>query len=280
MTVSLTLILITKIEDQHAIIPRKDLVNGFNNFGAKDLPGDGPENSQFRKRKWGDVDKTNDDSTLQEFLGVMQPPSKSRTWQNEDLAGAEEPSKLSPVIPLQKAEADQSDEEYEAVPEQVKRPRTLEGMESTGNIQLDPVQTENSNVVEHVAGRMSEPPMDSVPAASDEDWLRSRTSRLLGLVDDDDVIEPRPLLQTVGDPIENPVIPKSSQDRKMSDAGVQTDEEALTPNIAAPEQTNADSSKPVANTARLFVRNLVYTATSNDLQEHFEAQKYGSIEEV
>ena len=246
------------------------------------------------KRKRDDVDKADGDSKLQEFLEVMQPPSKSRTWANEGSAGTRNAPDLATQDQVQKAEASQSDEEYEAVPKKCKSPNKLKDLDESErpaeNVATTAGATEDSencfesakggNGLEPARGNVSEPSGNTVPAASDEDWLRLRTSRLLGLVDDDDSLEPKPLPRADGEFPEDSTVVRQPQGRGMSHASVRANEETSIPDVRAVERSVPGNENIDHSTGRLFVRNLMYTTTEHDLRRHFEANQYGSIEEV
>ena len=106
------------------------------------------------------------------------------------------------------------------------------------------------------------------PNTTDEDWLRSRTNRLLDLMDPDEI----GAAATGAVPAEPAVVAEAQPDE--------------TPDHEEPaeEVIEEDSDKPdptieaIKATGRLFVRNLPYTATEDDLREHFAP--FGSLEEV
>ncbi len=273
---------------------RKILTNGANNVAVAILREDNSGNHNLRKRKRGNGDEADDNPKLKEFLEVMQPPSKSRTWANEDSAGPPRISQQATLNQVQKAEAHQSDEEYEAVPQKGKRSKKSEDVdEPVGSAELANTMgkemegiangskgAEHGNVLELVPEKLSEPPSNTMPVASDEDWLRSRTSRLLGLVDDDDASESRCLPQGGGEPLEDSGVSMQPSAVGKFHASVQTDEDTHEQNPVAAKQTITGNENTGVSTGRLFVRNLVYTTTEHDLRKHFEAHEYGSIEEV
>jgi multiple RNA-binding domain-containing protein 1 len=114
---------------------------------------------------------------------------------------------------------------------------------------------------------------EAPPPTTDLDWLRSRTSRTLGLVSDsegsDHEISPsKDEISSLSDdeperlePNNNPVTPPATD---PSD-------------IEQPPKSSTAESK-ILQTGRLFVRNLVYGVTENDLLAIF--RPYGEIEEV
>lgn len=110
---------------------------------------------------------------------------------------------------------------------------------------------------------------------NDADWLRSKTSRLLDLVNEDEL--PKLLTPSKDLGSEVSVNGNGAQDAASS---VSSEEGAL---YRSPDHVN-DQDQEGANrrisdfNGRLFVRNLPYDATEADLQRAFS--KYGNLEEV
>ena len=283
-----------QVEEQHALKPQANILTGSNKVSERVLKSEAPQSHNLGKRKRGNVIAAHSDPKLKEYLEVMQPPSKSKTWLDEDSAGTPNVSEIVKQDLTHKVEAGHSDEEYETVPKKRKVPKESEEMDelersaanasdtvrAIGQIRGDSKEAVDVNSPESVSRKVSEPPSDAVPAASDEDWLRSRTSRLLGLVDDDDALQWRPSPQAIVEVTEDPAVSKQPQWRKMPDTSAQTDEETNTPILEAAERTVTDKEGTDQSTGRLFVRNLLYTTTEHDIRGHFEAQNYGFIEEV
>jgi multiple RNA-binding domain-containing protein 1 len=107
---------------------------------------------------------------------------------------------------------------------------------------------------------------------SDVDWLRSRTNRLLELVEDDE--------QSV------PTAPLS---KPQSTQPAQSTEPVVTETVAQPDEVEEPEARPedvpssaevdkIRETGRLYLRNLHFDITEEDLREHFS--KYGSLQEV
>lgn len=113
----------------------------------------------------------------------------------------------------------------------------------------------------------------SATEATDDDWLRSRTSRLLDLVDPDELTagampspEDEPLAR---DTEENGETAHSSDDVTYDVA----EGETRTPGVSQDEAADA-----ISKTSRLFIRNLPYSATEDDVRDTFE--KFGALQEV
>lgn len=120
---------------------------------------------------------------------------------------------------------------------------------------------------------ITEAPAATETATSDLDWLRARTSRTLGLDSDSEESD--------------------HEDQRLKDEEPESDKESeheteITP--AAPPATDSSDNEDqtatklspaeskILKTGRLFVRNLVYGVTEDDLRALFSP--YGGIEEV
>jgi multiple RNA-binding domain-containing protein 1 len=234
------------------------------NKSTIDQPGLEPQGSK--------KDSSNDPK-LQEFLNVMVPSSKSKTWANEDITTGN--------IPLPIVVDDQaSDEEYQSLTK--KRKRSDDDDQGEKQIRLlEPDQTllsESKSNFEPEVGQVEAPETKESEgegliveestvehpkaAVSDSDWLRSKTSRLLGLVDDEelDKIESQPNKSSI----------EHESEPTNFEALISTDDQTEIPKIPDPIEHSG--------TGRLFIRNLPYGATEDELQQHFS--KHGTLEEV
>ena len=233
------------------------------------------------------------DPKLQEFLEVMQPPSKSKTWANEDTAKIQ--SLGLPADGGARVEKEgKSDGEYEHVPKKVKKSTKAAHVDSpkgqvttsdaVGERPLSKGKRPNGiesviAVSDIVSGETVQNMEIPVPTASDEDWLRSRTSRLLGLVDEDVALNTR----SSGNDSPVGARPASPDNPQTSDVGIQThDESRAGPTTTSTLSTDGHGDRRDTNndTGRLFVRNLSYTTSEDDLRMHFETHGFGPIEEV
>ncbi|KAI1082035.1 RNA-binding domain-containing protein [Whalleya microplaca] len=240
------------------------------------------ENSKKRKR--GELDES--DPKLREFLGVMQPAKNSvNTIHGIAVEATEEPpTKIAAV-----AVDGESDDEYENVPTRRKNAQPVERRLPAAP-RDDPATShhkEEDSAMDH------EPPEQALPntestgpaipdntATTDDDWLRSRTNRLLDLVDDDDVVP------TVVPPRHSPIpMASGNQDEPEAvDATIEEEEKdadnqnELSDGGEPNTETHDDILESIRKTSRLFVRNLPYSATGDDIKSYFE--QYGSVEEV
>jgi multiple RNA-binding domain-containing protein 1 len=225
------------------------------------------------KRKRSDVEAA--DPKLQEFLEVMQPASKSKIWDTGAMDSAidEPPTKVQAI----EAPAGESDDEYQSVSRKERKKSPAKAIESQQSLPspVEPPQTAiSANQQEVPAGAAT----TDNEAATDDDWLRSHTSRLLDVMDPEDVIsKPQQQSQVANaekvtevEPEVNALADNMDID-DPEDGGVDLQED----NKAEDLDTTLEA---IRSNGRLFVRNLPYSATEDDLRKHFE--QYGSLEEV
>lgn len=107
---------------------------------------------------------------------------------------------------------------------------------------------------------------------SDSDWLRSKTSRLLGLLDEDEQAA-----------FEQPAAPVDDTPVADSDVGMpnapRPEKPAVNDSEKAPTAAEVDTNiENIRISARLFIRNLSYETRESDLEPLFSP--FGKIEEV
>lgn len=186
----------------------------------------------------------------------------------------------------------ESDDEYVEVPSRKDKLRKVDhATGETGVAQVTPARESASRnevvsiPADGVAGAPpsgssapeSDPasqPADAAVAATDDDWLRSRTNRLLDLVDPDDISHVAPVAKADCD---NSAPQEAANDKEAphSEEDGTHDSQDLIPLQGQDKESAAEA---ISRTARLFVRNLPYSATEDDLREEFE--KFGGVDEV
>ncbi|OIW26116.1 hypothetical protein CONLIGDRAFT_518689 [Coniochaeta ligniaria NRRL 30616] len=231
---------------------------------AKDAPLTPPsEDPSLKKRKRDDLDEA--DPKLQEFLEVMDPKHASKKLR-EDIGVSGEVEMAPPPV------EDESDGEYEEIP--AKGPKAVAK-------ETPPVVANDESVPPPQPETVPEVPAPEVvkeappTGATDDDWLRSRTNRLLDLVDPDDPsFAARNAPAADAAPLQIPTTagPSTEEGQPVQDTTVDHPE-----GPAEPEDGDTAETL-IQKTARLFVRNLPYTATEDNLRTRFE--KFGAIEEV
>lgn len=230
-----------------------------------------PPDNSLLKRKRSDVDES--DPKLKEFLEAMQPKSKSETWNTEDTQAqdVEEPPRKVQAMELPEAE---SDSEYEIVPKKSIQKQSTP-VPTAAAVAVVPIAEAEPLETEEAETRHKPTQADGGLDATDDDWLRSRTSRLLDLVDPmDAVAQKAPNNPSQSSPqLEEPVAPE--------DVDIPADQRIIAEE-AIDEEVPLGSSDPtvevIQTSGRLFVRNLPYSVTEDDLRKLFES--YGTLEEV
>jgi multiple RNA-binding domain-containing protein 1 len=121
------------------------------------------------------------DAKLQEFMEVMQPASKSSLWNAKTQQnGTEEPPMKMQAMELPEGE---SDDEYETVPKKPKKEMSPKPVVAPVVV---PIPDVVSAVEQDSMEGISTEPVDGL-VATDDDWLRSRTNRLLDLMDPNEI---------------------------------------------------------------------------------------------
>lgn len=201
-----------------------------------------------------------EDPKLKEFLSVMQPSSASRTWTNDDIAAFDKPD-AQPVVAT--VDKDDSDDEYDATLLKKQAPIATPAAPSR---QAPFVVTTVAHPKEDVDMVESDAAEDDAPKpdVSDEDWLRSRTSRLLDLVEDAEELSLS--------------APKTAESEQLT-FEQQPEEHAPTMDIDDRRAAEANATvETISETGRLFVRNLAYSVTEEELEERFS--EFGELQEV
>ncbi|KAI0405802.1 MRD1-like protein [Xylaria palmicola] len=244
--------------------------------------GEQPESSA-KKRKRDALNES--DPKLQEFLNVMQASKISAN----KLHGHEMDSVLEP--PAKKVAASdeaESGDEYQSLPTRPsKRATTPPKLIPQSPKRSQPVATSISSSIDEPtsANEPMEATEQSVPHAStgaqdadDDDWLRSRTNRLLELVNEDDIFPVRSQPA-----VSNPANQQAFETKNtICVDAVEVEKDA--PHVEEDDADNdvdtqdAATLDAIRKTSRIFCRNLPYDATAEDLRAHF--QKFGEVEEV
>jgi multiple RNA-binding domain-containing protein 1 len=226
-------------------------------------------NNLKRKREAEDPNK---DAKLNEFLSVMQHSSKTRTWANDD------DGLVQPLAADQAANnTDKIEETAEKIPENpVKKPKVKAAIVSHSATQE---QTRASEDAENddVDAQDDSAPIDGQEdqPKSDADWLRSKTSRLLGLLDEEEQAEVKAPSSASEDDSDKPAKSKiiQQQPEDIFESQASPEEEEIE------EERDYDADVELIRTSgRLFLRNLAYGATETDLEPIFAP--FGKIDEV
>ncbi|SMQ49722.1 unnamed protein product [Zymoseptoria tritici ST99CH_1A5] len=237
------------------------------------------ENNLKRKRE-SNVPEKEKDPKLQEFLDVYKPKSKKNAWESEKLPVPAVETEMSEAKDVTVVADAPSDNEYETVPKKAKKSKQEHAVAETsdGAPQEEVARSPEVSVDIEMNTDQAEP---ASTAVSDADWARSRTSRLLGLLDDDE---------------EETAAAKPSADSDEADDDDATvpvrtskpDDQVTNPEISIPTPPMDDNEaqeasgdveiEAVRSSMRLFVRNLPFNVQKEDLQAEFAS--YGNLEEV
>ena len=214
----------------------------------------------------------------------MKPPSKLKGH-----AGAD-PEVMDIVnsteqIKVQVPEGE-SDSEYENVPKKPKSDKTAK------TVSAEQAEVSVQSEAMHVDGPTAKNPDGAEDAQedgneatqlktalTDDDWLRSRTSRLLGINDDDDddaqtAPAPSTSLQPVHEDKADADFEGFDDDAKDAPAPVVVEEDADTPDVPPGNEVE----DKIRQSQRLYLRNLSYKIVEEDLRGAFDG--FGNLDEV
>ncbi|KAI9883118.1 MAG: Dynein light chain [Watsoniomyces obsoletus] len=233
------------------------------------------------KRKRDAQTEAAEDPKLQEFLQVMQGRAKSKTWANQDINDAK--TKNSPGELKDDNDDSKSESEDDRASKQQKTSLRVPTLEKKAVDKKAQLGHEKLAPNQHEVGQQSMvssdiqqtedvvvPQVQPTTAVSDRDWLRSKTSRLLGLLDEDEEEDARPTVPERRDELDNSLDEASpSINQRPQHEG------SVHPN---PEGDPDLPRHPEVESGRLFIRNLSYTATVDDLRDCFSS--HGDLTEV
>ncbi|EXB75133.1 Multiple RNA-binding domain-containing protein 1 [Morus notabilis] len=206
--------------------------------------------------------KDNDfDPELQEFLEVMQPRVKSKLWANDTL--------VAPVV-------DQNGK--------VREKQTAKKKESIEKSAVVPMESDEDDGSEYRSSDMQAINDEQSPARDDvisdmdyfksrvkKNWSESDSSDSDDDMDDDSSLEERAKWLDIQEDVPNRQLNSSEIDVSGREDGTRGTEED-----GASEMLDQDEKEVDRN--RLFVRNLPYSTTEEELEEVFG--KFGSISQV
>ncbi|KAJ1911504.1 Multiple RNA-binding domain-containing protein 1 [Mycoemilia scoparia] len=237
----------TKYNKRHGIkpTPKKDVASNDND----------QENNVIKSLYEEVLEKHKDNPKFAEFLQVMAPRAKSKTWANDDLVGlsAKEKKAVKSAIKTQRKQAepsyndkdkgdgghdddDDDDDEYQDLPSKNKLKNDDKDNDSDLDDECDNEDEDGDEI-----------PQESKDKMSDMEWLRAHMEKK-----------------------EVPAAKKKENTPKSRPEAASS--------VAAPEETQKTNEERIEETGRLFVRNLPYTATEEDLRAYFEP--YGPLSEV
>lgn len=233
------------------------------------------ENALKRKREQAEQEQ---DPKLKEFLQIYQAPSKTNVWTNGDVQVNGPAAAVEENVPAATVPEDESDDEYQVIAKKAKTasastvpasaPAAVADASAAEKTQDKPTQTRD--VMEGVE---QEGAADPGPV-SDVDWLRSRTNRVLDFVEDDEIPAPPAPSQK---PTLEQATPRDSHEQHK-EPEVNTPLAQVVVEAQDSEVPNSSEVEKIRETGRLYLRNLHFEVTEDEIREHFA--KYGSLEEV
>ncbi|KAJ2727037.1 Multiple RNA-binding domain-containing protein 1 [Coemansia sp. Benny D115] len=199
------------------------------------------------------VGSNQEDPRFKEFLQVMAPRANNKTWTNDDYANwhTDELAAIKSAITARREQEESAANDKKSKKKDKKakkKSKSKEGADDQDAAAMD-VDGENSAA-------------PSTSALSDMEWLRLHMSS--GTIADDaaDNAEPEPTKQS------EPRNEKPASSTKSSEAVKEVD----------PTENVANAIDQIRETGRLFVRNLSYLTTEDELRAAFE--KFGPLSEI
>ncbi|KAG8422076.1 Multiple RNA-binding domain-containing protein 1 [Metarhizium acridum] len=234
-------------------------------------------NTKKRKRE----EQETADPKLREFLQVMSSGREGAVADDSTAAVEADHAFNHGEVAVPEGE---SDDEYEQIPSRREKSRRIEPrQDKSDNVTRQPpprdkktskddIEEAGENKAEAIDSEMT----DQGPSATgvtDDDWLRSRTNRLLDLVDPDDLGS-----GAVLSPVDGTTEQDMENDRLSSHSSDEVTPDTTADVTTSKETATEDAVSAIARTSRLFVRNLPYSATEDDIWETFD--KFGTLQEV
>lgn len=208
--------------------------------------------------------------------------SKTRTWANDDMI----PPSEQPTPAINQPTEDNS--VTEELPSHPKKARIQEPSTGASKEQPQPMAVDSGadEGDDTPAQEETEEPEEAGPV-SDADWLRSKTSRLLGLLDEEELAdfeqhkaeEPTEPPRRINVESRTAAIENIGSENVVSEPATNDDDVAQEiPEREEQEPINDQNIDLIRASARLFLRNLAYDIKEADLQPLFAP--YGKLEEV
>ncbi|KAJ7954409.1 RNA binding protein [Quillaja saponaria] len=224
--------------------------------------------SRSKGEKINSKENENDDPQLQEFLQVMQPRVKSKLWANDTLIEpkASQNGNVSEKKNLAKTESKQKSSPVHASSDS-----------HEANKVDDLVHDEVVSDTEYFKSRVTKQWSDSENGEDDDEESDEHDSE-----GEESYVE-KSLKERIGGGVAEKVDAKSQNHTHREDIADENTGEEGPSNFSGEElepmnPSSAKDEKGVFESCRLFVRNLPYTATEEELEEHFS--KFGSVSKV
>lgn len=259
------------------------------NSVIKNLKGLGSSTHVAKKSKEGE----NNDPKLQEFLQIMQPRVKSKLWANDTLGGiqliekderaaekeAQPPKSQSNESAKMKVQVTDGSDGENGVAHGTSSVHIHKGASETSTEQSNEIaQSDVVTDMEYFKSRIkknwSDSETDNEDSISEEDSKNESDSES----DDEKLFELREVdakghtVQTDGNTPAGDNQVEVEKETSFEDSDGETDDEEN------PTSSLSDEKKQALDTGRLFIRNLPYTTTEDELMELFG--QFGDISQV
>lgn len=222
-------------------------------------------NSKLGKRKRGTTEHVNGNAKFEEYLHVMQPASKSKIWSNEDRARQPEWPRSTFGSPGLNTTVDHQNGNYEIIPPKFEDRKLLEYSEAKPTTSTTVLS--QSDIIPEAPSLLDQ----ELPLITDGDWMRSRTGNLVEVDRNDDAT---PLNASPGtDLLAQELITDQVSKSMVSDSSIQAE-------AASGSQISTPAASAGYAAGRIYVRNLAYASTEDDLREYFTSQGLDSVQEV
>lgn len=217
-----------------------------------------------------------EDPKLKEFLEVMKPKTKKRAWEGDV---APETNVSHNEKQIAEVAEDASDVEYEEVPHQAKRVKHDPPTVDESNDPSRPTTAKAAKAIQELESILdNDTATDTAPAVSDEDWARSRTSRLLGLLDEEEEDVPserernrvRVRAASASDGSEEQAVKHPPEHHAPAEEPSEL--------ASIPQVSITGDAEAVRSSMRLFLRNLPFDVEGDQLEMEFAP--FGHLEEV
>lgn len=271
-----------KIGDEELTKQREDRINKRKAAAGQDPQAstsahglDGPKGKPNKDDAEGVKKKPKKGGTIsfEEFMSVMQPKAKRKAWQNEDAMPEQTMDDIfSGVEAVEKKAAKKAKKQAKAEAEAAAAAAATE-----------------SNSAKSGADDASEPEADAAVndvGLTDEEYMRLRMKHRVGtdLDTQDDPTAPQ-FEQSDDEKDDKAAASASDSDSDSDDEADAVNDEELERKQAAQrrkaEQAAARDQKlvdQIMESGRLFVRNLPFTATDDDIESFFES--FGTVKQV
>ncbi|KAI5287632.1 Multiple RNA-binding domain-containing protein 1 [Ascosphaera aggregata] len=255
---------------------------------GKNLPLQQQQQTSSSPKKRTREDGSENDPKLQEYLAAMQPAKSRKTWaddcwQSTTATNAAQQSVLSQGDGHAKEDALTYNQK-----KKLKRSDDDNVKVTASHETAEPPQHSHLTEGEKLDERIVDKPLSAEEQPTDDmDWLRSRTSRLLGLMDEEEeneaIARVKPKVQTYDSDEENEPFEGTKAQGNISDTAAPSvsdgeEEKAKETEQGKIEVEHDANIDQIQRTGRLFVRNLSYKIKEEELHSLFSP--FGKIDEI